>query len=94
MPARQFRVQIVLPRGLSYEELGPESLKGWDHERPDRARAYGAKWFEERRSAILIVPSVPAWPDRNVLINPSHPEASLIETGREVLVRWDERLFA
>ena len=93
LPSNQHRVEITLPEGLSYEELGPESLRGWDDHVPDRARAFGAAWFAQARSAVLIVPCVIAWPDRNVLINPDHPEADGITVGRETLVRWDERLF-
>lgn len=93
LPSYQHRVEATLPEGLSYEELGPESVRGWDAPLPDAARAYGEAWYAEARSAVLIVPSTIAWPDRNVLINLDHDEAGTITVGREVLVRWDERLF-
>ena len=49
--------------------------------------------IEECRSAILIVPSVVAPEEVNVLINPAHPGAAAIKVGREKPVRWDTRLF-
>ena len=46
----------------------------------------------EVRSAILIVPSVVARMERNVLINPAHVDAARIRPGLEVPVTWDARL--
>ena len=93
MPTRQQRIEITLPAGLSYEALGPESLRGWDDPVVRSARAFGARWYAEARSVLLFVPSVIAWPDRNVLINETHPDAARMSVGEETLVRWDERLF-
>lgn len=93
MPSRQNRLEAILPAGSSYEEVGPESVKGWDDAEKRASRRFGSTWYEERRSLVLFVPSVLAWPDRNVLINEAHEKAGGVTVGREVLVRWDERLF-
>ena len=46
------------------------------------------------RSLILIVPSVVARIESNILINPEHPEFPKIETSLHQSVWWDKRLFA
>ncbi|MBX4893189.1 hypothetical protein HJA79_26840 [Rhizobium bangladeshense] len=48
---------------------------------------------QEKRSAILLVPSVVARVDRNVLINPAHPEFASITASLHEPVFWDRRLF-
>jgi RES domain-containing protein len=50
--------------------------------------------LDEVRSAILLVPSVVARMERNILINPAHPDAAAIRPTLEEPVPWDERLFA
>ena len=57
------------------------------------ARRFGHRWYADKRSAILIVPSVVARVERNVIINASHPEFLRLIPGTETPVWWDERLF-
>jgi RES domain-containing protein len=47
----------------------------------------------EKPSLILLTPSVVARVDRNVLINPQHPEFPRVTHGLHQPVWWDERLF-
>jgi RES domain-containing protein len=74
LPSNQHYVQITLPRGLSYEVLSPPTLPGWDGMPATVSKAFGEHWCKQQRSAILLVPSVLARLDRNVLINPAHLE--------------------
>ena len=46
------------------------------------------------RSATLLVPSVVARVERNVVIHPHHADAGSIAVGLETPVHWDSRLFA
>jgi RES domain-containing protein len=39
-----------------------------------KSRRLAQDWYDERRYALLIVPSIPARLERNILINPAHPE--------------------
>ena len=48
---------------------------------------------EENRSAILIVPSVVARMERNVVVNGRHPDFEGLTVGLETPVWWGERLF-
>lgn len=55
--------------------------------------AYGDRWLAERRSALLVVPSVIVPESRDVLIDPAHPDASGIHIVRSRPWTFDSRLF-
>jgi RES domain-containing protein len=93
LPPNQHYVAITIPRGLTYEVFSPPSLPGWDSLPPTTSRRFGEEWRQEKRSVILIAPSVVARLDNNILINPSHPEFGLVETSLHRPVFWDRRLF-
>jgi len=93
LPPNQHFVTVTLPRGLSYEVFSTPSLPGWDAMPPTVSRAFGERWCLERRSAVLLVPSAVARLDRNILINPAHPEFSTITASLHEPVFWDRRLF-
>ena len=94
MPRNQHYVGIEIPAGVTYEVVTKDSLHGWCDVDGAAARAFGAAWYAERRSAILIVPSVVARVERNVLIHPHHDDTRGIHVGLETPVYWDARLFA
>jgi RES domain-containing protein len=58
------------------------------------SKIYGQAWLQSGRSAILIAPSVVARMERNVLINPAHPDIAHIVHDLHQPVWWDRRLFA
>lgn len=93
LPGPHHAVEIDVPDRL-VEEVDPEAVPGW--EAPDglSARTFGDRWIAERRSAALLVPSLPSRPiGRNVLVDPQHPDAGEILVSRPFAVPWDERLF-
>lgn len=94
MPPHQHFVRITIARGLTYEVFSPPALPGWDEPKPIASKAFGERWCAEKRSLILIVPSVIARLDRNILINPAHPQFARIATSLHEPVFWDARLFA
>jgi len=93
LPPNQHYIEIIYPRGLSYEVVSRDGLPGWDSMPAGVSKTYGEAWQRERRSAILIVPSVVARLDDNILVNPAHPEFAGIETSLHQPVYWDSRLF-
>jgi len=93
LPPNQHYVEVTLPRGLSYEIFSPPALPGWDSMPAKASQAFGERWCLERRSAILLVPSVVARIDSNILVNPGHPEFRTIEASLHQPVFWDRRLF-
>jgi RES domain-containing protein len=93
LPPDQHFIEIQIPAGTSYEHVTKDSLPEWSLRDSPQARAHGSRWLDERRSAILIVPSYVAREESNVLINPHHPEAKAIRPSLEKPVCWDKRLF-
>ena len=57
------------------------------------AKAYGEAWQATRRSLLLIVPSVVARMEHNMLFNTEHPEFHQVRHGLHRPVWWDRRLF-
>lgn len=93
IPPNQHFIAVMVPKGTSFEAVTKDRLPGWDTFEPTVSRAFGARWVREGRSAILLVPSYVARVERNVVINPNHPEARGIETSLPEPVWWDARLF-
>lgn len=95
MPARQQFAEVFIPGAVEVEEIGPADVPGWDL--PDRAasQAYGDDWYDSGRTAVLLVPSLPAMGlERNVLINQRHPQFRYVTHADPRPVVWDARLFA
>lgn len=93
LPPNQHYVTITVPRGVTYEVFSPPAYPGWDALPSGIAKGFGERWCLERRSAILLVPSIMARLDANILINPAHPEFHLISASLHQPVYWDRRLF-
>ncbi len=88
-------VEAVVPDDVPREVFDAAAFPGWDdpHD-PSIAQTFGRAWIEERRSALLLVPSVvTAGRDTNAVVNPDHPDAARIAVGPEVPVSLDRRLF-
>ena len=93
LPPGQHYIEITIPNGVSYEMLDTAALPDWHSESAAGSKAFGDTWQKERRSLILIVPSVVTRVEKNILINPEHREFSRITTGLHQPVWWDTRLF-
>ena len=93
VPQSQGYVEIQIPAGLSLEEITLDDLPQWDSPSYETARAFGDRWYDERRTAVLIVPSVVTLVERNVLINQEHPDFARIRASRALPVRWGLRLW-
>jgi RES domain-containing protein len=93
LPPNQHHIRITIPNGTSYEIFQTAAHPGWDGKDEGLCKAFGQTWFAERRSAILLVPSMMARVERNILINPLHPDAA--EITHELLepVWWGEQLY-
>ena len=93
LPPNQHAITITIPRGLTYEVFSQASMPGWDSVPATVSKAFGEAWCLERRSVALIVPSVVARVESNVLINPAHQEFRHVTTTLHEPVFWDRRLF-
>lgn len=94
MPANQHFIAITIPNGVTYEIFQIAAHPGWDSRNEEICKAFAQNWYEEKRSALLIVPSIPARPERNILINPLHPDARAVTHAMPEPVWWDGRLYA
>ena len=95
LPPNQHFVEIVIPAGTSYEVVTADVLPGWHRSNRAASQRFGRDWYLECRSVLLVVPSVVARMETNVVINTRHPdfEGLPIEVGMETPVWWDRRLF-
>ena len=94
LPKTHAAIEISIPDSVAVESLEGPSLLGWDAEDQLASRAFGDEWLVARRSAVLLVPSaVLRARERNVLINPLHPDFAQITAGGPQDVQWDKRLF-
>ena len=86
-------VTIEIPDGLPIEDIAPDDVQRWDSRSFEAARAFGDRWYDERRTPVLMVPSVVTRVEHNVLINQEHPEFARIRASQPRPVRWDARLW-
>ena len=93
-PTGQHSISIMIPSGTAYEVVTSHQIPQWYDSTGNTTREFGAKWFDEKRSCILIVPSVVARVENNVLINPHHPDFNFVTASLEQPVTWDNRLFS
>ena len=94
LPPDQHYIGITIPNGISYEVLDIAALPDWYLESCASSKPFGQTWQQQKRSLLLIVPSVVARLENNLLINPEHPEFRHVTTGLHQPVWWDRRLFA
>ena len=77
LPRAHRDAAVDVPESVAIERRAAEAVPaGWDLEDGAAARIFGARWLEEGRTALLIVPSVVARIEWNALINPRHPDAT------------------
>lgn len=83
IPGPHHAVAISIPNDVAIERFDPGAHRGWQIEGSSVARSYGDAWVAAARTAVLLVPSVPAQPvEWNYVINPAHADASRITTGK------------
>ncbi len=93
VPRSQGYVEIEIPAGVPVEELAPDGLPHWDSASFETARTFGDRWYDQRRTPVLMVPSVVTRVERNILINQEHPDFARIKSSPALPVRWDTRLW-
>ena len=93
LPPNQHFIEITIPNGVSYENVNLAHVPGWDDSYGQSSRSYGEAWCLAQRSVILLVPSMVARMERNILINPGHPEFPRLTVGLHQPIWWDKRLF-
>ncbi len=93
MPKHQVCVVFEAPDSLKVTSLEPADVPGWSNADMTVSRRAGDAWLAASKTAVLRVPSVVFEAERNVLINPDHPDFRRFKAVSAAPVRWDERLF-
>ncbi len=93
LPDTHKYIEIISHKEVSVEEVNVKDLKIWDVSEDSESKELGNKWLEEKRSLILIVPSIIIPQEKNLIINPNHPEYKKLKVSEPRSLRWDERLF-
>lgn len=86
-------IEILIGEEVSVEELDARKVRRWDAPDQRASRMFGDKWYDEKRSTVLIVPSTVARLERNVVINQEHSGFRTLRASKPKPVIWDERLF-
>jgi RES domain-containing protein len=94
VPRTHVAIEITIANAVTVERCDESTLPvGWDHADLRVSRAFGDAWIRERRTAVLVVPSVVARKEGNVVINPQHADFHKLIAGKPEPVIWDARLF-
>lgn len=82
LPSSLVYIEIRVPRDLAVERLQPGEVAGWDADDHAASQLFGDRWFDDRRSVALFVPSLAApgleW---NLIINQRHPDFSRLSAS-------------
>lgn len=93
-PRTRLRFIIEVPDDAVYEPPVTKLPRGWNKLPPSPAsKRYGDDWVAARSSLGLLVPSVIASEERNLLLNPAHPRFREVRLLRKSQVRLDMRLY-
>lgn len=93
LPVYSKMIVIQIPATLSIETIAPNALPQWDHLNMKVSQEFGDTWIKSQRSVALIIPSVIASHDRNIMINQMHPDFTKITASEPESLQWDQRLF-
>jgi RES domain-containing protein len=95
LPSHYQLLTVEAPGAVAIEELSEAELAritDWRHA-PQDTRTLTRAWFDERRTALLRVPSAIVPAAFNYLLNPLHPEAARITIVARQTAEFDARLF-
>jgi RES domain-containing protein len=95
LPPRNHRViRIHIPEEIAIETVAVDQVEKWDAEDMVTSRAFGDRWIESKRTAVLRVPSIiTQGRENNLVLNVEHLEFAQISAGTPELIQWDMRLF-
>ena len=90
-----FQFHIEIPKGMLEDVGPPDNLPDdWGmHPPPNSTMDMGTEWLQSGRSLGLIVPSTVIQIQKNIVINPRHPDFDRIKIHEPETVRIDPRLI-
>jgi RES domain len=94
LPPQLVVAKLRIPENVSREVLSADRIPAWRAAQSNVAcQEFGDRWYDARRSAVLVAPSVLSPFECNVLINQPHPESRSIEVSEVKPAVLDERLL-
>jgi RES domain-containing protein len=96
IPLDELAIQVVIPIDIAQLRISLSDLPNdWQELNHPACLALGDTWISENRTAVLDVPSAVVPQDRNVVLNPKHPDFARIDTSDPgTPFRWDPRLIS
>lgn len=97
LPLNRYLVRIEIPDAVwaTRSDILDSAPVGWDALPAAMVSLdFGDAWLHEARSAVLVVPSVAVPEERNILINPAHPDAKRITAQKLRKWTYDSRIKA
>lgn len=96
LPLNRYLVEVTIPGALwtnARRTVASSLPVGWDAQPAGRdSIQFGDNWIATGSSALLVVPSVIAPEEFNVLINPLHADSKLITAAKIRKWSYDPRL--
>jgi len=91
---RFVKIPVTFESSMVFSLSRNKLPKDWDSLPPSEStQKIGQKWIEQVKHAILKIPSTVIREEHNFLINPVHPDFSVIEFGEPQRFDFDERLI-
>ena len=96
IPKDELAIRVVIPDDMAIQHVSVSELPpNWRELNHPACLALGDAWIESGRFAVLDVPSAVVPEDRNVVVNPKHPDFNRIDaTDAGAPFRWDRRLIS
>jgi RES domain-containing protein len=97
LPLNRILVRIDVPddvwRAATIFDVADSKNVGWDVDPAGKVSIDpGTNWVNGRTSALLVVPSIIVPEERNILINPAHPDAAKLTPTKIRKWTYDPRL--
>lgn len=86
----------TLPDSISVKSIEESDLpKGWrDYPAPPELQKIGTDWIVQSTSLVLMVPSAINPLERNILLNPAHPDIKKLKVDAARPFQFDPRMFS
>jgi RES domain-containing protein len=94
-PGDLVAIRAEIPETLARTEIRAEALPAsWRaYPAPPELAELGTSWARARATAVLVVPSAVVPQERNVLLNPAHPDFRRIRPGKPEAFSFDPRMW-
>jgi len=94
-PGDLISIRASLPDDVPVTELCESALPPNWKAVPASAelKDFGTAWLKEGRTAVLVVPSAVTPRERNLLLNPKHPDMKFLQADSGQPYHFDPRMF-